>query len=156
MQTLSLQEHYSPNGICFGCGPKNDKGLQVHSFVQADGTLIATWQPKPEYQAFPNVLCGGVIGSLLDCHCNWAATWFLMQYNKTEIAPHTVTAEYTIKLKRPTPIDEPITLIARLEQIINERTAITSGELISHGKVCATCTGKFIAVKEEHPAFFGD
>jgi acyl-coenzyme A thioesterase PaaI-like protein len=156
METLSLQERYSPNGICFGCGPKNDKGLHVKSFVQEDGTLIATWQPKPEYQAFPNVLCGGVIGSLLDCHCNWTATWFLMQHNKTQIAPHTVTAEYHIKLKRPTPIDAPITLIARLKNINNERSATIYGELIAHGKVCATCEGTFVAVKPDHPAFFGE
>lgn len=156
METLSLQERYSPNGICFGCGPKNDKGLHVQSFVQEDDTLIATWQPKPEYQAFPNVLCGGVIGSLLDCHCNWTATWFLMQYNKTQIAPHTVTAEYQIKLKRPTPIDAPITLIARLKNINNERSATIDGELIAHGKVCATCEGTFVAVKPDHPAFFGE
>jgi acyl-coenzyme A thioesterase PaaI-like protein len=156
MQHLSLQEHYSPNGICYGCGPKNSQGLQVRSFVKDEHTLIATWLPKPEHQAFPNVLCGGVIGTLLDCHCNWAATWFLMQHNKTDIAPHTVTAEYTIKLKRPTPIDEPVTLIATLKEIINERSAITYGELISGGKVCATCEGKFVAVKPDHPAFFGD
>lgn len=156
MKTLSLQQHYSPNGICYGCGPKNDKGLHLQSFVENADTLTAVWMPKPEYQAFPNVLCGGVIGTLLDCHCNWTATWFLMQHNKTEIAPHTVTAEYKIKLLRPTPIDEPIHLIGRLKSIDNDRTATTTGELISHGKVCATCEGRFVAVKPDHPAFFGD
>lgn len=156
MDNSSLQQHYSPNGICFGCGPKNPKGLHLSSYAQADGTITAIWTPAPEYQAFPNVLCGGIIGSLLDCHCNWAATWFLMQHNQTKIAPHTVTAEYHIKLLRPTPIDEPIQLIARLKSINHARSATTYGELISHGKVCATCEGTFIAVKEDHPAFFGD
>ena len=155
MQT-SLQQHYSPNGICYGCGPKNDKGLHVASFPQADGTVTAIWQPKPEYQAFPNVLCGGVIGSLLDCHCNWAATWFLMQHNHTTIAPHTVTSEYQIKMPRPTPIDAPVTLIARLLRINSDRSATVYGELIAQDKVCATCEGTFVAVKPGHPAFFGD
>jgi hypothetical protein len=156
MHKLSLQQRYSPNGICFGCGPKNDKGLHVQSFVQDDGSLIATWQPKPEYQAFPNVLCGGVIGSILDCHCNWAATWFLMQHNKTKIAPHTVTAEYQITLKRPTPIHEPVILLATLKSINSERSATIYGELMAEGKVCATCTGTFVAVGPDHPGFFGD
>ncbi len=79
-----------------------------------------------------------------------------MQYNKTEIAPHTVTADYHIKLKRPTPIDEPVTLIAHVKSINNERSATIYGELFSHGKVCATCEGTFIAVKPDHPAFFGE
>lgn len=152
-QTLSLQQRYSPDGICFGCGPKNDKGLHLGSFVGNNGTIIASWMPKLEYQAFPNVLCGGVIGSLLDCHCNWAAAWFLMQHNKTDIAPHTVTASYTVKLLRPTPIDEPVQLIARLKEIHNDRSATTVAELISHNKVCATFEGRFVAVKDDHPAF---
>ena len=38
----SIQQEYSPNGICFGCGPANEKGLQINSFpdgieVVADG-----------------------------------------------------------------------------------------------------------------------
>lgn len=152
---LSLQQRYSPNGICFGCGPKNNKGLHLHSFAQDDGTLTATWMPKPEYQAFPDVLCGGIIGSLLDCHCNWAATWFLMQHNKTDIAPHTVTAEYRITLLRPTPIDEAVELIASLKTLHHDHSASTVGQLISHGKVRATCEGRFVAVKSDHPAFFG-
>ena len=32
----SLQETYSPEGICFGCGPKNEKGLKIQSFVEGD------------------------------------------------------------------------------------------------------------------------
>lgn len=63
MQTLSLQERYSPNGICFGCGPKNIKGLHVRSFVQDDNTLIATWQPQTEHQAFfPRYYVAGLSG----------------------------------------------------------------------------------------------
>ena len=62
----SLQETYSPAGICFGCGPANDKGLQINSFVDGD-EVVATWTPEPQHQAFPGMLNGGIIGALLDC-----------------------------------------------------------------------------------------
>ena len=31
--------------------------------------------------------------------------------------------------------------------------ALVEGELIAHGKVCATCRGTFVAVKPGHPAY---
>ncbi len=48
------------------------------------------------------MLNGGIIGALLDCHSNWAAAWHLLQQGKLEQPPCTVTADYAIKLLRPT------------------------------------------------------
>jgi acyl-coenzyme A thioesterase PaaI-like protein len=98
------------------------------------------------------MLSGGIIGTLLDCHCNWAAAWYLMKQNGTDHPPCTVTAEYTIKLRRPTPTDRPIKLIARVVEATQDR-AVVEGELIAHDKVCATCYGVFVAVKPGHPAY---
>lgn len=151
MKPLSLQETYAAKSICFGCGPANTKGLQIKSFVDGD-EVIAEFQALNEHQAFPGVLNGGIIGSLLDCHCNWAAAHYLMQANELKEPPCTVTAEYHIYLKRPTPIDETIYLRAKLIELKSDRATI-AGELISHGKICATCTGTFVSVKSDHPAF---
>ena len=30
-KTAALQDLYSPNSICFGCGPANEKGLHIKS-----------------------------------------------------------------------------------------------------------------------------
>ena len=70
----SLQEHYAPNNACWGCGPSNAEGLRIRSFAQGD-EVVADWKPEPKYEAFPGVLNGGIIGTLLDCHCNWTAAW---------------------------------------------------------------------------------
>ncbi|HSE41861.1 MAG TPA: PaaI family thioesterase, partial [Acidobacteriota bacterium] len=80
MEQKSLQETYAPNNACFGCGPVNEKGLKIRSFVQGD-EVVAEWTPQRHHEAFPGVLNGGIIGALLDCHSNWAAVWHLM--NKT-------------------------------------------------------------------------
>src|SRR5262245_26250629 len=126
----SLQDIYAPEGICYGCGPTNTKGFQIKSFVK-DSYVIAHWQPKPEHQAYPNVLNGGVVGTLLDCHCNAAAGWSLMQFNHLKKPPCTVTAEYTIKLLKPTPIDQLITLEAQAEKVFPHK-AIIFGKLKVH------------------------
>ena len=77
----SLQEEYAPTSICFGCGPANKEGLHIRSFAEAD-KVVATWNALPKYQAFPGVLNGGIIGSLLDCHSNWTAAWHIKKENK--------------------------------------------------------------------------
>jgi len=147
----SLQQEYAPKSICYGCGPANENGFHINSFVEGD-EVVAHFKPKPYHNAFPNVLNGGVIGTLLDCHCNWAATWYLMKAQGLEIPPCTVTAEYTIKLRRPTPMVDDIKLVARLIKIDGNKAEI-EGELIANGKICDTCHAVFVAVDETHPAF---
>ena len=149
--TKSLQETYAPDNACFGCGPANPKGLHIRSFSTGD-EVVAEWQPSVEHEAFPGVLCGGIIGTLLDCHCNWAATSHLMTKTGAEKPPCSVTAEYTIKMMRPTPTDKPVKLVARVVESTNDR-AVVEGELIANDKVCATCRGTFVAVKPGHPAY---
>ena len=147
----SLQEIYSPNGICFGCGPANTKGLHIRSFVEGD-EVVAQWNAESHHEAFPGVLNGGIIGALLDCHSNWAAAYYLMRQGGAEAPPCTVTAEFHVKLLRPTPSDVPITLKARVVDSTEDRATVEA-ELIANGKVCDTCRGVFVAVKEGHPAY---
>src|SRR6476659_1432905 len=73
----SLQEKYAPSNSCWGCGPANREGLRIRSFPKGD-EVVAEWTPETKYEAFPGVLNGGIIGTLLDCHCNWTAAWHLM------------------------------------------------------------------------------
>jgi len=147
----SLQQQFSPNSICFGCGPANDKGLRIASFPDGD-EVIAVWHASPEHQAFPGMLNGGIIGTLLDCHSNWTATYFLMKRDGKTEPDCTVTADFHVKLKRPTPVDAPIHLKARVVESTEDRATVEA-ELIVNDKVCATCRGTFVAVKEGHPAY---
>ncbi len=147
----SLQEIYAPNGICFGCGVTNEKGLRIRSFVEGD-EVVCEWQAEPHHQAFPGMLNGGIIGALLDCHSNWAAAQFLMKQNGKTEPDCTVTADFHVKLKRPTPFDATIYLKAKVVESTEDR-AIVEAELIANEKVCATCRGTFVVVKSGHPAY---
>src|SRR5688572_2971015 len=101
MSEICLQERYALQSRCFGCGPGNIDGFRLKSFPR-DREVVALWHPMAKHQAFPGMLNGGVIGTLLDCHSNWTAAWHLLQQGKLAQAPCTVTAEYAVKLLRPT------------------------------------------------------
>lgn len=149
---MSLQETYAPTSICFGCGPANEKGLHIRSFL-ADGEYVSDWTPEKHHEAFPGVLNGGIIGALLDCHSNWAAAHHLMVRTGADHPLCTVTAEFHVKLTRPTPTDSAVHLTARIAESSDERATVDA-ELIAGGKVCATCRGVFVAVKPGHPAYY--
>jgi acyl-coenzyme A thioesterase PaaI-like protein len=148
---LFLQDHYAPNSICFGCGPINEKGLRIKSYVE--GELVkCDWKAQPHHEAFPGILNGGILGAILDCHCNWTAAYHIMKNLGLERPLCTVTAEYSIKLKRPTPTNSEISMNAKILQLEGNK-AIVEAELFAGGKVCATCQGTFVAVSEGHPAY---
>ena len=147
----ALQEKYAPHSSCFGCGPKNEKGLQIQSRVDGD-QVVADWKPQAHHEAFPGILNGGIIGSLLDCHSNWTAAWHLMKKSGADHPPCTVTADYAIKLMRPTPTSGMIHLSAHVVESSEDR-AVVEAKLEAGGKVCATCRGTFVSVKPGHPAY---
>ena len=148
---LSLQDRYAPATRCFGCGPANPDGLRIKSFARGDET-VAVWTPDRRYEAFEGVLNGGIVGTLFDCHCNWAAARHLMEASRADTPPCTVTAEYHVVLKRPTPSRGQVTLLARVVEAGADR-AVVEGTLEAGGKITATCRGTFVAVREGHPAF---
>jgi len=151
LDAASLQERYAPHNACFGCGPANPQGLHVRSFAR-DDTWVAEWMPAPQYEAFPGVVNGGILGALLDCHMNWAAAHHLMQRSGSATPPCTVTAEFSVRLQRPTPSDTSLSLVARIVESTDER-AVVESTLTAAGKVCASGRGTFVAVKPGHPAY---
>lgn len=146
-----LQDTFAPNNMCFGCGPKNSQGLRIKSMVEGE-TVVALFSPKLHHQAFDNVLSGGICGTLLDCHSNWCAAYFIMKKQDENAPPCTVTARYSIDLLHPTPMDKALQLIAR-PVTVGERKAEVSAELLADGVCTARCNGIFVAVSPGHPAY---
>ncbi|RJU80185.1 MAG: PaaI family thioesterase [Candidatus Poseidoniales archaeon] len=148
---MSMQEKYAPNSICFGCGPANKKGLKIKSYRNGEG-LKMEFQTSEEHQAFPGIINGGIIGTLLDCHGNWVAAIALMDEEGLEMPPCTVTASYSIKLRRPTPANSKLSIKGKVSEIkgkmVNVELEMKAGE-----KICATGEGTFVAIEEGHPAY---
>lgn len=151
----SLQSHYAPRSICFGCGPANERGLQVQSVPAAwgaPGEVVATWRPMPHHSAFEGILSGGLCGTLLDCHSNWTAAYHLMLERGEKTPPTTVTAVYEVSLKAPTPMDRELSLRARATSVGGSKATVEA-ELYAGDEVTARFRGSFAAVKRGHPAF---
>lgn len=146
-----VQQEYAPNSICYGCGPANKDGLRIESH-RIDNGLIMEYLPKDSHQAFPGMINGGIIGTLLDCHGNWTAAVGLMDKNNLSEPPCTVTASYSVVLKRPTPVGVKLIVTSQIIEVDGDKVMVDL-VLTANGKVCATGNGLFVAVKEGHPAY---
>jgi acyl-coenzyme A thioesterase PaaI-like protein len=149
----SLQERFAPESRCFGCGPANDLGLRIRSFPSPDDpeVLIADWTPQRQHEAFDTVVNGGIIGTLLDCHSNWTATNHLMRRRGADRPPTTVTLEFTVQMRRPTPSSGPLHIEARVVESGDDRATVEAS-ITAGGRETATGRATFVAVKPGHPA----
>jgi len=107
-----------PDLTCYGCGPANEVGLHLESYLGEDSeTLVATVQPDEIFNSgAPNVMYGGHIASLIDCHSIWTAITFayIAENRQLGSSPRIayVTGELCVDYHAPTPLDCPIELTA--------------------------------------------
>ncbi|MDD5189632.1 MAG: PaaI family thioesterase [Dehalococcoidales bacterium] len=98
---LNLKPGY---GGCFGCGENNVIGFKLKFQRDAQGTSAA-FTGSEKYQGWPGYLHGGIVGCLLD---------EIMSNTASYGGIRCVTAKYDVRLKKLIPIDEPLTLTARV------------------------------------------
>ena len=112
-----------PSGTCYGCGPANAHGLHIKSYWSEDKTeVVCTFHPEPKFNAgFDNVMYGGLVASLCDCHSVWTAIASLYRYEQREHGSQPsiscVTARLEVNYLVPTPLDKPVVLRARPAEI---------------------------------------
>lgn len=111
-EELPVQEAYTPESACFGCGPVAPDGLRLRSF-RVPGGLEASVILDPKFCAFPGIINGGIVSALFDCHGNWTAAIALMDRGCLPKPPLTLTYEMLVTFDEPTPPGEP--LIVRSE-----------------------------------------
>jgi acyl-coenzyme A thioesterase PaaI-like protein len=139
---LSIQERYLLTEFCFGCGPHNPDGLHIRSFPAPDARgVVCAWQPSPQHAANSGALNGGIVSTLLDCH-QAAAVVQEMVTRDPDRRDEWVTAELSVRFKRPAPPEQPMELFARVVDWAGDR-ARTEGELRCDGKVRARATALF-------------
>ncbi len=140
----ALQDAW-PDATCYGCGPANPLGHQIKSYWSEDGTeVVATFQPKPEHNAgFPNVMYGGLVASLIDCHSIWTAiaTAYRAEGREHGSLPAIsyVTGTLNVRFLQPTPMDRPIVLRAHVTDM-QARKSTVACSVYSGDKVTAEAT----------------
>lgn len=60
------------DGICYGCGRLNDKGLQIKTYPKGD-EYLCDWRPQPQHVGHPGNLHLGVAATIVFCNGAWAA-----------------------------------------------------------------------------------
>ena len=114
---LPVQEAYTPESACFGCGPAAPAGLHVRSFRRPGGGLEAAVELDAQYCAFPGIVQGGIVSALFDCHGNWTAAIALMDRNCLPKPPLTLTAELLVTFVEPTPPGAPLVLRSEVASV---------------------------------------
>jgi len=117
-------------------GPANAEGLRIRVSRAAANTVIAEWKPEPKYAAFPGVLNGGIIGTLLDCHCNLGRPRFTHATGGRRSSSLHGDRRLAIKLLRPTPTNDSDFSFRQKVGRVNRRRATIAGTLSAGGKVC--------------------
>jgi len=113
---------------------------------------VARFTPEAYHCAGPkHFVNGGVIATIIDCHCVCTAAAQAYQDDDREIGSephlHYATANLELKYLRPTPIDTELELLARIVDR-TDRTYVLSCELNAAGKTTVTATLAAIQVPE--------
>ena len=148
MEKEAIQDFYADDiAICYGCGKNNPHGLHIRT--QWNGKEgVFRFKPKPYHTAFPGVVYGGLIASLIDCHS--IGTAIAAAYQAEGRAPGTepdimyVTGKLKVSYIKPTPIDKELELRAQVKEL-GEKKAIVTCDLTADGETCAH--GEVIAVR---------
>ena len=147
MDQLSFQDQI-PHNQCWGCGPQNDFGLRIKSYWDGDES-VCLYQPQPHQMAGPpDVLNGGIIASLIDCHCVCTAIAAAYRGEGREVGSTPqiwyATGSLQVTYMRPTSINALVELRAKIVNHGPKKTALTCA-VRSGGEECAR--GEVMAVR---------
>ena len=136
---------------CFGCGRNNEHGFQIKSYWEGE-EAVCTWKPEKYYMAGKGVLCGGVIATLIDCHCLNTAGAAVHKAEGREIGtkPFIPYATGTLQVRfiRPIPLHRPVVLRARVKEMKDKKIIVTCS-VFSGKNECAS--GEIIAIQVPEP-----
>jgi len=148
MTEKAFQDFY-PDQLshCYGCGRLNEHGLQIKSYWDGEET-VCIFHPRPYHIAIPSYVYGGLIASLIDCHCTGTAA--AAAYRAEDRAMDTepplrfLTGSLHVDYVRPTPLGVPLEIRARVKEI-KGRKVVIAATLSAQGEVCAR--GEVVAVQ---------
>jgi acyl-coenzyme A thioesterase PaaI-like protein len=148
MTDQAFQDYYKDQfSVCYGCGRLNPHGHQIKSYWDGEES-VCRFTPKPYHTAIEGYVYGGLIASVIDCHGTGtaAAAAFRAAGRPMGSEPdfRFVTGSLHVDYLRPTPIDAPMELRGKVEEI-SGRKVIVAVELSSKGQLCAR--GRVVAVQ---------
>jgi len=147
-QQIAIQDQI-PNNHCYGCGTRNELGLQIKSYWQSDVEATCEFEPSLHHCAGPtHFLNGGIISTIIDCHCVCMAIAKGYQVRGQEVGIGEpvwfATGNLNVSFLKPVSISSAVILTARVVEIFDKKIVLEC-ELLSNGELC--CRAEVIAVK---------
>lgn len=136
---------HMPENVCFGCGINNVNGLQIKSYWEGD-EAVCIWESEEKYHGWANLLNGGIMATVIDCHCmsTAMADAYRCENRSLDSEPtyRYATGTITVKYIKPTPNDKPIELRASVTEVKGKKTvmkciASVNGEITAEADVIA-------------------
>lgn len=129
-----------PGDRCFGCGPHNDHGLQIKSLW--DGEIAkCIWQPQPYHEGWSQLTCGGVIATIVDCHCiaTAMATAYRNENRALDSEPRYLFATGSINIRylKPASVSDPLELRASVTSIKYDKKYTLHCDVLVNGEKVA-------------------
>lgn len=137
-----------PDNYCYGCGPGNPHGLHLKSVWEGE-EAVSTFMPAKHHSAGPQqLLNGGIIATIIDCHCICTAIADCYRRESRAIGSEPqiwcATGSMKVDYLRAVAIDKPVTLRARILEAGPKKTRL-SCVLLSEGQECAK--GEVLAIR---------
>jgi acyl-coenzyme A thioesterase PaaI-like protein len=157
MNNKPIQDFYpDETAICYGCGRHNPDGLHIQTYWDGEEG-IGHFTPKPHHTAFPGVVYGGLLASLVDCHMVGTAIAATYQAEGRDPGSEPeityVTGNLNVSYLHPTPTDTELTLRARVKELL-PRKAIVACSVYAGEKECVRA--ELVAVRVASRATKGD
>ena len=148
MTEKAFQDYYPDHlSHCYGCGRLNEHGLQIKSYWDGEET-VCTFHPKAHHIAVPGYVYGGLIASIIDCHCTGtaAAAAYRAEGRAMDTEPQLrfLTGSLHVDYLRPTPLGVPLEVRASVKEI-KGRKVVVAATLSAEGRVCAR--GEVVAIQ---------
>jgi acyl-coenzyme A thioesterase PaaI-like protein len=148
MTGKAFQDYYPENvAHCYGCGSLNSDGHQIKTYWDGDET-VTHFQPRPYHTASPGYVYGGLLASLIDCHCTGTAAAAMYRAEGREMdsepARRFVTASLQVDYLKPTPINGILEIRGKVKEI-KGRKVVVAATIYANGQ--ATARGEVVAVQ---------
>lgn len=137
-------QSHMPENVCFGCGVSNPDGLHVKSYWEGE-EAVCQWTSEEKYHGWANLLNGGILATIIDCHCMGTAMADAYKRENRSLDSEPVyryaTGTLTVKYLKPTP-NTTIELRTTIEEVKGRKTvmkckAYVDGELTAEADVIA-------------------
>jgi acyl-coenzyme A thioesterase PaaI-like protein len=131
------QNEQQPNSRwCFVCGVENPCGLNIRFFNNGPQRVIARVTLGDEYQGYPGVVHGGILGTILDETMGRAILSDGDQSDDLAEARFMFTAKIEVRYRQPVPLHEEFTVHGRVDKD-RGRMVLVSGEVLLPGGTVA-------------------